>query len=145
MGYVDAEVYRRVNVALGDRLPRYERHYQPAVRWPLVRGALPRGRGRIPLPFDHLDWVTEVSRSHVDYLRTSGVRVHGDLEGLVPGPSSAAELPPLDEAAVAEAAIETLANFSVTALKRERRASRERDESPAASRKRGKRGAKASS
>lgn len=144
-GYVDAEVYRRVNVALGDRLPRYERHYQPAVRWPFVRGALPRGRGRIPLPVEHLDWVTEVARSHVDYLRTSGVRVHGDLEGLVPGPASAAELPALDEAAVAEAAIETLANFSVNALKRERKAGRDDEEKPAAPPKRGKRRAKSGS
>lgn len=122
-GYVEAELYRRVNETLGKRLRRYERDYQPGLRWPLVRGALPRGASaRIPLPPDHLGWVGEAAQAHVDYLRTSGIRVHGDLERLLPGPGSASPLPPIDEAAIARSAVETLANFSVAALHRERRA-----------------------
>ena len=118
-GYVDAEVYRRVNAALGPRLKRYERDYQPAVRWPFVRGSLPRSRGpRIPTPPEHAGWVTDVSRRHVDYLRASGIRVHGDLDRLVPGPDAFSPLPPLDEAEVSAAAVETLANFAVHSWKR---------------------------
>ena len=131
-GYVDAEVYRRVNAALGDRLKKYERDYQPAVRWPFVKGALPRGRGsRIPLPPEHLDWVAETASSHVAYLESSGIRVHGDLSLLVPGPDAAAPLPPLDEAAVASAAIETLANYTVDSWKKRSRAERLANAAPA--------------
>lgn len=121
-GYVEAEVYRRVNGALGDRLPRYERDYQPALRWPLVQGVLPRSASaRIPLPPDQLEWVTEVAREHVARLQDSGVRVHGDLSALVPTPGQVAELPPLDEAAVSASAVETLANFAVFAHRRSNR------------------------
>lgn len=127
-GYVEADLYRRVNEALGNRLQDYERDYQPGVRWPLVTGSLPRGRsGRITLPPDELDWVSDVARGHVDYLRGSRIQVHGDLERLVPGPGSAAALPEIDEAAVAQAAVETLASFAVTTLRRARRTAAEQE------------------
>ena len=124
-GYVEAEVYRRVNESLGDRLPRYERDYQPALRWPLVQGVLPRSASaRIPLPPDHLEWVADVAREHVARLRDSRVRVHGDPSTLVPTSEQVAELPPLDEAAVSRAAVETLANFAVFAHRRSQRSPR---------------------
>jgi hypothetical protein len=113
-GLVEAEVYRRVNAALGDRLPRYERDYQPGLRWPLVQGVLPRGASaRIPLPPRALDWVEATARAQVSWLAESGIRVHGDLESLVPTAADTAELPPVDEAAVAQAAIDTVANLAV--------------------------------
>ncbi len=112
-GYVEAEVYRRVNVALGDRLRHYERAYQPAVRWPLVRGVLPRSASaRIPLPPEHLPWVTEVAETQAAWLHEN-VRVHGDVQDLVPDADAAAPLPELSEADVAAAAVETLTNFAV--------------------------------
>ena len=121
-GYREAEVYRRLNASLGNRLGRYERDYQPAVRWPLVKGALPRGASsRIPLPPEHLPWVTETARAQVSWLRDAGVRVHGDPTELVPGPESAAPLPEIDEAEVARTAVETLANYAVQAHRGERR------------------------
>ena len=121
-GYVEADLYRRVNEALGNRLKDYERDYQPGLRWPFVSGSLPRGRsGRITLPPEELDWVADVARGHVDYLRESGIRVRGDLESLVPGPGSTAALPALDDAAVAQAAVDTLANFAVVTQRRERK------------------------
>ena len=84
-GMVEAEVYRRLNVALGDRLPRYEHAYQPAVRWPLIKGVLPRGASaRIPLPPEHLPWVVETAEEQARWLRESGIRVHG--EPARPGP-----------------------------------------------------------
>ena len=113
-GMVEAEVYRRINVALGDRLPRYEQAYQPAVRWPLVRGVLPRGASaRIPLPPEHLPWVVETAEEQARWLRESGIRVHGEPADLVPGEGAAAPLPEVDEAEVAAAAVATMANFAV--------------------------------
>ena len=121
-GYREAEVYRRLNSALGNRLGGYEREYQPAVRWPLVRGALPRGASsRIPLPPEHLPWVTETAQAQVTWLRDAGVRVHGDPAELVPDVGSAAPLPVLDEAEIAQAAVDTLANYAVQAHRSGRR------------------------
>ena len=120
-GYVEAEVYRRVNVALGDRLPHYERAYQPTVRWPFVKGVLPRSASaRIPLPPEHLPWVSEVAEQQAAWLRDN-VRVHGDLADLVPGPDSAVPLPEISEADVAAAAVETLANYAVQTFRQLRR------------------------
>lgn len=121
-GYVEAEVYRRANEALGDRLPRYERDYQPGLRWPLVEGVLPRSASaRIPLPPSELEWVTHVAREQGHWLADSGIRVHGDPSSLIPSPDDTAELPGLDEEAVARAAVEALTNFAVFAHKRAQR------------------------
>jgi hypothetical protein len=120
-GYVEAEVYRRLNTALDGRLPDYEQAYQPTVRWPLVRGVLPRGAStRIPLPVEHLAWVQEIATAQASWLAGSGIRVHGDLADLVPSEDAAAPLPTLDEAEVARAAVETLANFAVHVRRRDR-------------------------
>lgn len=122
-GYVEAEVYRRVNEALGDRLPRYERDYQPGLRWPLVQGVLPRSASaRIPLPPSELEWVALVAREQVEWLQHSDIRVHGELGSLLPTEADTADPPHLDEEAVARASIETLANFAVFAHKRSQRA-----------------------
>ncbi len=121
-GMVEAEVYRRLNEVLGDRLPRYEQAYQPAVRWPLIRGALPRGASaRIPLPPEHLPWVVETAEEQARWLRESGIRVHGEPADLVPDPDAAAPLPEVDEAEVAAAAVATLANFAVHTHRQRRR------------------------
>ena len=121
-GYVEAEVYRRANQALGNRLPRYERDYQPGLRWPLVQGVLPRSASaRIPLPPSELEWVTHVAREHAAWLQDANIRVHGDPALLIPSESDTAELPPLDEEAIARASIETLANFAVFAHRRAQR------------------------
>ncbi|MEJ7794681.1 MAG: hypothetical protein WKF50_03955 [Nocardioides sp.] len=123
-GYVEAEVYRRANLALGDRLPRYDRDYQPGLRWPLVQGVLPRSASaRIPLPPSELEWVTHVAREHAAWLQDARIRVHGDPSLLIPSESDTAELPPLDDEAIANASIETLANFAVFAHHRTQRRS----------------------
>jgi len=120
-GYVEAEVYRRVNVALGERLPHYDRAYQPTVRWPFVKGVLPRSASaRIPLPSEHLPWVVEVAEQQVAWLG-GHVRVHGDLADLVPTLDATSPLPELAEAEVAAAAVETLANFAVQTYRELRR------------------------
>lgn len=113
-GYVEAEVVRRINLALGDRLPDFTRDYLPAVRNTLVRHVLARrASSSIPLPPEHLDWVREAATRQVETVRERGYSVHGDATTLVPGPDATAPLPAVEEAAVADAAIRTLADFAV--------------------------------
>jgi hypothetical protein len=112
-GIVESEVLRRVNVALGDRLPHYKQDYIPAVRWPFAHGVLARSASpRLTLPPEHLGWVQDLARRTVDTIRERGYRVHGDLDALVPDESKARPLPSYDEAAVAEASITALANYA---------------------------------
>lgn len=117
-GYVEAEVYRRLNETLGPRLAHYENEYYPAVRIPLVSGVLPRQASpRITLPPEHLPWVREVGRGRLEILESRGYRLHGDVEGLVAPADAASPLPPLEEAEVTAAAFETLAAFAVRAFR----------------------------
>ena len=120
-GVVESEVFRRVNAALGDRLPDYKRDYTEAVRWPFAHGVLPRSASaRLTLPPEHLDWVQERARRTVATVRERGYPVHGDLDALVPDEASARPLPAYDEAAVAEASITALANYAARAAGRRR-------------------------
>lgn len=113
-GYVEAEVLRRLNIALGDRLPDYGRDYMPAIRRTLIQRVLARQAStRIPLPPEHLGWVRTLSRERLDAVLARGLTVYGDPDTLVPGPDAAAPMPQIDDAAVAEAAIRTLADFAV--------------------------------
>ncbi len=113
-GYVEAEVLRRLNIALGKRLPDYRADYLPAIRRTLVQKVLARqASARITLPPEHLGWVTELSRERLDAVRARGYSMHADPETLVPGPDAAAPMPVLDEAELAAAAIRTLADFAV--------------------------------
>ncbi len=120
-GYVEAEVYRRVNLALGDRLRHYEQDYVPGLRTWLVRGALERGASeRITVPPEAVAWLREVARTHVAAVRDAGVRVRGDLGALVPGDDVGHPLPDLPEDRIAAAAIKALADMAVM-IRRERR------------------------
>lgn len=114
-GYVEAEVLRRLNVALGDRLPHYARDYTPAVRTPLAQGGvLARGAsGRITLPPEHLGWVQDEGRRQLAAVHAGGYTLHGEVDGLVPGDDAASPLPELDEGVVAAAAVNALATFAV--------------------------------
>ena len=71
-GYVEAEVLRRLNLALGKRLPDYRADYLPAIRRTLVQKVLARqASGRITLPPEHLGWVTDLSRERLDAVRAA--------------------------------------------------------------------------
>lgn len=113
-GYAEAEVLRRFNVTLGDRLPSYEKDYVPLIRNVLIRKVLAReNSARLTLPPEHLPWVRDSDEQRVKRLVEGGYQVHGDLQSLVSPADSASPLPVLDEAEIAQAAIETLANFSI--------------------------------
>jgi hypothetical protein len=114
LGYVEAEVYRRLNIALGDRLVDFEKEYQPAVRRVLLKGVLARkASGRITLPVEHVDWVREEADRQRKELLAGGYTVHGSLDALVPPAEVAKPLPEVTEQQVADAAIATLAKFAV--------------------------------
>lgn len=118
-GYVEAEVLRRLNLKLGQRASSYEGVYYPAIRLPLIRGVLPRSASaRITLPPEHLDWVRELGTRQVAALKAAGYRLYGDVDRLVAGEDSAAELPALDEQQVTDAAFETLARALLRAHRR---------------------------
>lgn len=113
-GYLEAEMLRRVNLALGDRLTDFEKEYQPAVRKVLVRQVIERGASsRITLPPEHLDWVRRTAEQWVTDLRERGYQLYGDPATLVPGPDVARPLPELDDAEMASRAVRTLADFAV--------------------------------
>ena len=63
--------------------------------------------------------MTERAEAQVAWLRGSGIRVHGDLADLVPGPDAAAT--EVDDAALAAAAVDTIANLAVHQRPRKRR------------------------
>lgn len=118
-GVVESEVFRRVNAALGDRLPDYKRDYTEAVRWPFAHGVLARSASpRLTLPPEHLGWVQERARRTVAEVRDRGYPVHGDLDALVPDADRAQPLPAYDEAAIAEASITALANYAARTARR---------------------------
>jgi hypothetical protein len=111
-GVAEAEVYRRLNAALGDRFPDYDDDYYPAVRIPIVTGVLRReASARLTLPPEHLGWVQEEARRQVDALRAGGYALHGDMDLLLPPDDAAAPLPEVDEEAVSASAIEALARM----------------------------------
>ena len=115
LGLVQAEVLRRVNVALGDRLPRPRDGYSKVARWFLaVRVLQPQG-GRPPLmPAWTEPWCRETSLEWIDTLRKEGYDVVGDLDDLLPDPSHfATEELSVGDDQVAESAVAALAEVLV--------------------------------
>lgn len=125
-GYTEAEVYRRLNLALGTRLRQRLSDYNTAVRIPLRRGVLPRKSSRrISLPPEDLPWVraaTDETLATIDRLTSSGLRFHGDTAMLVPTEEHVSELVPPSDADLADAAIGALANLAVYSFHRGQRA-----------------------
>lgn len=120
-GWVECEVLRRTNLALGGRMADIHREYNPGMRRVLAKGVLDRGGDqRVTLPPERLGWVQDEMRRQVDELRALGVREHGSLDLLVPDESATAPLPEVDEAELGQVAIETLASFAVRSLQMRR-------------------------
>jgi len=123
-GVVEAELVRRLNLTLGDRLLDYEKEYAPAVRRVLIRRSIARGASpKITLPPEHLEWVRALSRQALDTLRERGYVLHGDASLLVPHDDAAHPMPQISEAEMAEAAISAMATFAVELFRDEQDAS----------------------
>ncbi|UMG93205.1 hypothetical protein [Nocardioides sp. TF02-7] len=89
LGLEQAELLRRVNVALGDRLP-LPGPYPVVVKNVLAHRVLePRSGTRLALSDDDAAFAVAESQAVADRLRASGVDVVGDLGELVPAASAA--------------------------------------------------------
>ncbi len=107
VGVVEAEVLRRLNLALRDRLNerQYTRVVARGVREALQQRADPQ---RITLPAEHVGWVHERAAAMVGELRSRSYHVCGDLDDLLAGPETAGGPPTIHEEAVAEATMHAL-------------------------------------
>jgi len=109
VGAPEAEVLRRLNLGLGNRLN--ERQYTRVVSKGLrpVLQSRPRS-ARMGLPKEHLGWVTERAHTMVDELRKRGYNVWGELDDLLPVAGNADEINPdqVEPDALADAAIAAL-------------------------------------
>jgi hypothetical protein len=108
VGAAEAEVLRRLNTGLGDRLN--ESQYLAVLQG--VRPALQQRTSsqRIRVPEQELGWIRERSSAMVGELRARGYQVFGDLEDLVPTSGSTGDPAPdeVTDAQLAEAAVEAL-------------------------------------
>ncbi len=114
LGLVQAELLRRVNVALDDRLSRRE-DYRETAKMYLSRRLLASQRG-VPakLPVRLEGWCREVAQDHAEVLVAGGYDVVGSVEDLMPLPGSfAADEPVVADADVADSATQALADAMV--------------------------------
>jgi hypothetical protein len=113
-GVVEAELWRRVNVALGDRLPEFTRGYGAALRFPFERGVIPKlASPRVGLPDDMVPWLQEHARETITTLTERGYVLAGDLERLVPADDAGRPVVVPDEKEIADAAVQAIANLAV--------------------------------
>ena len=115
LGTVQAELLRRVNVALGDRLPKPRLGYARVAKWYLTQNFLAPQRGAAPmLPESAEDWCRRLSEDWVSRIRAAGYDVVGDLDDLLPaGSHFTPGLPEVADAELLEAATRALADILV--------------------------------
>lgn len=115
LGVVQAELMRRVNIALGERLPHLRAGYREQAARFLARQVLrPQGGRTAKLPIETRTWFERAAESTMARLRDSGVDVVGDLEDLRPSESAFADEPqPVRDAELVDAAAAALADFLV--------------------------------
>lgn len=107
VGMVGAELLRRVNLGLGQRLN--ERQYLHVVQ--VIKHELRRhAGGPIPLPGEARRWVNEASTAVITMLRDGPYDVVGDLDDLLPATASDAdaESAPVSDRQLADVAIAAL-------------------------------------
>lgn len=109
LGLVQAELLRRVSLALGDRLPHARAGFGKVGKRYLARGILAPQGGRTPtLPQSLADWCDRTSAVVIEKLRAAGYPVSGDLHDLLPTVSTAPE-PTVTEEELNESAVAALA------------------------------------
>jgi hypothetical protein len=102
LGAVQAELLRRVNVALGDRLPKPRLGYDRVGRWFLADKFLVAQEGSAPLlPRSAEEWCHAMAEEWASSVRDAGYDVVGDIVDLEPDASHFAD----SETDVADAAL----------------------------------------
>ncbi|WP_141014084.1 hypothetical protein [Nocardioides sambongensis] len=108
-----AEMLRRVNIALGDRLPEPAHSYRVGMREWLTRRSLMKHRGSsIRLPAEYLGWAQQESAMQLEALRTGPARIIGRPEDLVATEELATGPDNVSDAELAEVAMTTLADLA---------------------------------
>lgn len=112
LGQDQAEMLRRINVALGDRLPNKDGDYATGVREWLTRQTLMRSsRSKVLLPPDYLGWCREESERQ--RAAAEAYHVVGDAADLLVPEDLPTADPAVADAAVAQQAVSTLADLAV--------------------------------
>src|SRR5680860_266955 len=113
LGHAQAELLRRVNVALGDRLPHSRDGYRRVARSFLSDRVLqPQSGRRAQLPSAMSNWVEDLTSSWVQYLCAGGFAIVGDLAELHTQDSAySAELSRSSESELLEVAVNALADI----------------------------------
>lgn len=91
LGRVQAELLRRVNVALPEDLRRRQVYGDVGKRYLASQVLADQPGERILVPAEHRAWAEEVAREQVTALEEAGYRVEGTLDDLRPLPSAFAE------------------------------------------------------
>jgi hypothetical protein len=132
LGYPQAELVRRVNAALGERLPHPRTGYSRVVKGWFAEQLLAAQAGpKLPLPAPVATWCHAESERIVERVRSAGYDVVGDLADLVPAPVAGPDvLVEPSDAAVAEAAVEALCEVLVQRLRDMKARDRWRERSP---------------
>lgn len=113
LGLVQAELLRRVNVALGDRLPHPRAGYRRVGKHYLARQILSPQGGTPPLlPATFATWTRDLSQEWVNALKSGGYDVVGDLDDLIPAPGCFSDQEQVvSDADVADSAVRALASM----------------------------------
>ena len=113
LGLVQAELLRRVNVTLGDRLPSPREGYSRAAKSWLAPKVLTRQRGVPPAMSRDLEpFCQATAQEWAEGVRAAGYDVVGDLDELMPDPSHFVEASSvIDEESLSQAALEALATI----------------------------------
>ncbi len=126
LGYVQADLLRRVNVALDGRLAQREAYRETGKMYLSRRLLAAQGGERARVPLYLRDWIEETARAQIEDLAIRGVHVVGDPAELLPGASSfVADDLRANDAEVAAAAARALADALVDRherLEKQRRA-----------------------
>jgi hypothetical protein len=133
LGAAETALLRRINHRVNHEIAPAD--YRPLVRELLAHNTLARRTEtpRLTLPPDQLAWVTELSQSWVEELKSRGYQVHGDLDDLVgrdpaltSGPWADPDLP--DEAVVADAGVDAVRALLLECVRLDQEGARLRDE-----------------
>ena len=108
-----AELIRRINAELGDRLTKPGADYDTGVRGWIVRGSMqPRAKESIRIPQEFAEWASAAARQQYDDLLGTGVDIVGRAEDLLPEDDPVTGPLQVGEEAVAAAAVATLADLA---------------------------------
>lgn len=113
IGFEQTELLRRVNIALGDRLPHPRKGYNGTVKFWFAEVVLAEQepRQRLVLPGPRRDWCLAVSEETVKRIEQAGYDVNGDLSDLIPAFAEGDALHRPREAEVAAAGVEAIASM----------------------------------